>query len=391
MQTHNFDEEIDRRGSGCKKWDTYPQDVLPMWVADTDFKAPQEVIDAVIARAAHGVFGYTGMTEGSFEKATAGWLKRHYAWDVDPSWVEFTPTVGTALAFAVTTFTQPGDFVVIQTPIYPPFRAAIETNGRRVAANPLRCDATGAYSIDFENLEKQLAMPRTRLLLLCNPHNPTGRCFTKEELQRISKLCLQYNVIVFSDEIHADFIYCKHKMTSFPTLSPEAEQQCLVTINPSKTFNIADFKTASVVSANADFMARYRATMQSTRLGRVSLCILAYEVAYTQCDYYVKQVSEYIGKNMEYAVDFFNKRIPSVKAYAPEATYLLWLDCRQLGLTQPELERFFIEKAKVAFNSGTEFGEEGQGFMRMNLGCTYKNLQDALARIERAVHELTSC
>ena len=391
MRHHDFDEEIPRRGSGCKKWDTYPEDVLPMWVADTDFKAPQEVIDAVIAKAAHGVYGYTGMTGGSFEKATASWMQRRHGWDADPSWVEYTPTIGTSLAFAVTSFTQPGDFVVMQTPIYPPFRAAIETNGRRVAANPLLPPGPGedgAYRIDFEDLEKKLAMPRARLLLLCNPHNPTGRCFTREELQRISELCLRHNVIVFSDEIHADFIYGGQSMISFPTLSPEAARQCLVTVNPSKTFNVADFKTAAVISANADLMDRYRATMQSARLGRISLCILAYEVAYTQCDYYVDQVRDYIGRNMDYAVSYFRDKIPGIGAYRPEATYLLWLDCRKLGMGQNELEAFFIEKAKVAFNSGTDFGEEGRGFMRMNLGCTMKTMKEAMPRIERAVNAL---
>ena len=387
MRQHNFDEEIDRRGTGCKKWEQYPADILPLWVADTDYKVPQEIIDTLAAKVEHGIFGYTGLTGGSFEKATARWLKQHFGWEIDTSLVEYTPSIGSALAFAVQSFSVPGDNVVIQTPIYPPFRQSVEVNGRKAVENAL-IRKGDTWLIDFEDLEKKLAAPRTRLFLLCNPHNPTGRCFTRDELKRISELCLKYNVIVFSDEIHSDFIYCKHGMISFPTISKEAAQQCLVTINPSKTFNIADFRTASVVSDNRYLLDRYRATMQGTRIGRQSMGITAYVTAYTQCDYYKDQVAAYIGKNMEYAVKYFNERIPGIHAYAPEATYLLWLDCGKLGMKQPELEKFFLEQAKVAFNSGTEFGAQGEGFMRMNLGCTMKTLKEALARIERAVTSL---
>ena len=385
MKFHNFDEEIERRGTDCKKWNTYPPEVLPMWVADTDFKAPQEVIDALVDRAKHGVFGYTGMTGGSFEKVTASWLRRRFGWQAEPSWVEYTPTIGTALAFAVTSFSMPGDSVVIQTPLYPPFRIGIESNGRKAVASPLQW-RDGTYAIDFEDLEKKLAQPGTRLLLLCNPHNPTGKCYTREELLRISELCLRHDVVVFSDEIHADFIYGANAMVSFPTLSPEAAMQSLVAVNPSKTFNIADFKTAAVVSANADLLDKYRATVQGARLGRVSFGIKAYEIAFTECDYYMDQVRDYIGRNMAYAVQYFHDRIPAIRAYHPDATYLLWLDCRELGLPQAALEKFFLEKAGVAFNSGTEFGPEGEGFMRMNLGCTMKVLRDGLERIEKAVN-----
>ena len=385
MLQHDFDESIDRSGTFSMKWDAYPQGVIPMWVADTDFKSPQPVIDALAKRVAHGVFGYT-WGHGSFERSTKAWLSRRFGWDIDTAWVEFVPSVVTGLAMAVRALSMPGDNVVMLTPTYPPFFTVTEANGRKIASSSLVW-RDGAWQVDFLDLEARLADPKSSLFLFCNPHNPCGRCFTRRELLRIGELCLRHKVSVLSDEIHADFIH-QGTHIPFPALSPEMAGISAVSINPSKTFNLPDLRVASIITPGADMRAKIRKETVAAQFGRSSLSILAYDVAYTECDYYADQVREYLGKNIDYAVSYFNEKIPAIAAYKPEATYLLWLDCRELGLPQDQLVKFFIEKARVAFNSGTNFGPEGEGFMRMNLGCPLKTLKEALGRIERAVKEL---
>lgn len=385
MLKHNFDEIIDRSNTASKKWDTYPKGVIPMWVADTDFKSPQPVIDALAKRVAHGLFGYT-WEHGSFERSTKGWLKRRFNWDIETSWVDFTPSVVAGLAVVVRALTAPGDNVLIQTPIYPPFMAVPTANDRVPLKNSLVWK-DGRYQVDFEDLEKKLADPRTTLMILCSPHNPSGRCFSREELLRMGELCLKHNVYVLSDEIHSDFIY-KGEHIPFPTLSPELARISVVSINPSKTFNIADLRVAALITPDDELRAKVKKAVVASKFGHCSLGIIAYDVAYTECDYYADQVREYLGKNIDYAVRYFAEKIPQITTYKPEATFLLWLDCKKLGLSQPELVSFFVEKAKVACNSGTDFGTEGEGFMRMNLGCPLSVVQEALGRIERAVNAL---
>lgn len=382
---HDFDAIIDRSGTYSKKWDAYPKDVLPMWVADTDFKSPQPVVDALARRVAHGVFGYSS-GEDIFKKATQGWLQRRFGWNMETGWVDFVPSVGTGLAAVIRALTAPGDNVLIQTPIYPPFISVPLDNGRVPLANPMVW-RDGGYMIDFADLETKLADPKTTLMMLCNPHNPTGRCFSREELLRVGELCRKHGAYVLSDEIHSDFVY-RGNHIPFPALSPELAEICVVSINPSKTFNIADLRIAALITPGKETRVRISRELTACRFGLCSLSVLAYETAYTRCDYYADQVREYLGKNMDYAVRYFAENIPAITAYKPEATFLLWLDCRKFGLSQPELVSFFLEKAKVALNSGTDFGaKEGKGFMRLNLGCPMTVLGEALGRIERAVRE----
>ncbi|GFH62686.1 MAG: aspartate aminotransferase [Candidatus Desulfovibrio kirbyi] len=388
MKQHNFDEIIERRGHDGEKWNTYPTDVLPMWVADSDFRCPQPILDALAARVSHGIFGYTSNAFGAFEHAAARWMRARFGWDADSSWVEFAPCVGAALAQAVLSFTDPGDCVLIQPPIYPPFRSVTTRNGRYLLENPLvRRD--GNYTVDFDDLEHKLAHPRCKLFLLCNPHNPSGRAFAETELLAMGELCREHNVTIFSDEIHCDYVFGGRRHIPFPSLSEEMADISLVAINPSKTFNIADFRTAAVISANKTLRTRFAAGVANAKLGRCSSGIIAFVTAYTECDQYADGVANYVEKNLEYAVARINARIPRLSAHKPEGTYLLWIDCRGLGLNrQSALERFFLEEAKTALNSGTDFGVEGAGFMRMNLACPLATLQDGLARIERAVNGL---
>ena len=384
MLQHDFDEKVDRANTASYKWDKYPAGVIPLWVADTDFRAPQPVVDALSSRVAHGVFGYT-WNHGSFERSTKGWAARRHGWDIDVSQVYFAPSVVAGIGLAIRALTAPGDNVVIQPPVYPPFAGVTRNNGRVPLGNPLvRRD--GAWHIDFDDLEAKLADPRSTLFLLCNPHNPTGRRFSREELLRMGELCLKHKVRVLSDEIHSDFVFTGRHIP-FPTLSPELADISTVCISPSKTFNLADLRASAMITPGGEIAADIKKELAADGVGRCSLSILAYDTAYADCDYYADQVRDYLGKNLDRAVRRINGNIPGITAYKPEATFLLWLDCRELGFSQPELVRFFLDKAKVALNSGTDFGSEGEGFMRMNVGCPAATLDEALGRIERAVRD----
>ena len=378
---YDFDTIIDRRNTRSEKWDKYPPDVLPMWVADSDFRCPQPVVDAITDVARRGVFGYT-RADGAFEKAYAGWMAERFTWRAEPDWVTWCPSIGTALAVCVRVFTQPGDNVCMLLPTYPPFLGVCRENGRAVAGSVLKKNG-GRYEIDFADLEAKLAEPRTKLLLLCNPHNPTGRAFTREELLAVGELCLQHGVLVFSDEIHCDIVF-SGKHIPFPLLSPAIAGITLVGINASKTFNLADLHAAAVISPNPELRKAFADECARTRLGRCSLGIAGVIAAYTQCADYADQLLPYLEANLRYAVDVFTKETP-IKAYMPDATFMLWLDCRELGLEHKELAAFFLDKAKVALNFGETFGEGGEGFMRMNLACPRATLDEGLRRIRAAL------
>lgn len=379
---YDFDTVIDRRNTRSAKWDSYPQDVLPMWIADSDFRCPQPVIEAVMETAHRGIFGYT-QADGAFERAYAGWVHSRFGWQADPSWVRWCPSIGTALAVCIRAFTEPADNVCMLLPTYPPFLTLCELNGRKVAASVLRQNDAG-YSIDFAELETLLAHPRTKLLLLCNPHNPTGRAFTLAELQRIGELCLKHKVIVFSDEIHCDIVF-RGRHIPFPALSPEIAAIALVGLNASKTFNLADLRSAAVISSNEKLLSAFTEECERSKLGRCSLGIAGVIAAYTRCANYADQLLEYLRGNMEFAADYFATRIPAIKTYMPDATFMLWLDCRAMNMDQDGLQNFFLTKAKVALNSGEAFGEGGQGFMRINLACPRATVQEGLKRIHDAV------
>lgn len=385
---HNFDESIDRTHTNSMKWAKYPKDILPLWVADSDFKCPQPLVEAVVKLAEHGIYGYPYADEGSFEKATVHWMQKRFNWTIDPKLVDFVPSLGTGLALAVKAFTEKGDNVLIQTPIYPPFQAVVKYNQRKTVNNSLVW-RDGKYQIDFEDFEKLAADPKTKLFLLCNPHNPSGRAFTREELHRMGDICLKHGVAIFSDEIHCDYIFKGHKHIPIATLSPELAKITVTGINPSKTFNIAGMRTAAVVSTNENIRTAFRSAILSCKLGRNPLGIAAYASAYLDCEYYADQVCAYVEGNIEHAVSVINDTMQDkLKTYKPDATYLLWIDCSGLNMSQERLEQFFLEKARVALNSGTSFGPEGTGFMRLNTACPRSVLDEGLQRIEKAIQAL---
>lgn len=384
MLKHNFDEVVNRRATECKKWDTYAEDVIPLWIADTDFKCPRPVIDAMVKRAEHGVYGYP--TDGAnFEEAVRRWQEKRFGWKIEKSWVEYIPAVVPGVIFAIRAFSHPGDHVVLHTPAYPPFHEIIPHNGRILSANELKLHG-GRYEIDFADLEQRLAHPRAKIFILCNPHNPTGRCFTREELTKIGTLCRAHHVLVVSDEIHSDIVYHGHAHIPFASISDEFARRSIVCVNPSKTFNIAGVRTGAAIIPNQRLHDAYRESVADNKAyGRTVFGTLALETAYLSCEDYADQLMAYLEENLAYVTRHINARIPEISIVKPEATYLIWLDCRNLQMKQEALVKFFLEEAKVAMNNGASFGQCGLGFMRMNIACRRETLREALERIEAAI------
>lgn len=386
---HNFDELIERRGTDAKKYspEVFSEDVIPMWIADTDFKCPEPIIKKVVKRAEQGVYGYP-YNKKSFNKAAKKWMKTRFGWEIAENWVEFIPGVIPGIIYAIRALSQPGDKIVIQTPVYPPFHQLVENNGRRLEKNSL-IFTEDKYYIDFNDLENKLKDPRTKILILCNPHNPVGRVFTRKELLKIGEICLRNKVFIISDEIHCDLMYKGYKHIPIASVSDEIAQNSMVCINPSKTFNTAGFRTAASIVPNEWKRKQiYASIVNNKAYGRTIFGTLAFETAYTECEYYADQLMEYLQENMVLTVNYFKNSIPEIDLIKPEATYLLWLNCRKLKMTQEELNKFMVEKAKVGLNDGENFGDEGLGFMRINIATQRNKLIEGLKRIEKAVKEL---
>lgn len=386
---HDFSEYVDRRGSDCKKYNPgqYGEDVLPMWIADTDFKVPAPVAEAARARAAHEAFGYPYELP-EFNQSVKHWMKVRHGWDIEEGWIEFVTGVVPAAIFAIRAFTNAGDKVLVQTPLYSPLREAVVDNGRHLITSPF-IENDGYYSIDFKDFEKKLSDPRTRMFILCNPHNPVGRVFTEEELTKIGELCIKHNVIVFNDEIHADIVYKGHKHIAFAGLSEEIADITITSLNPGKTFNVAGVRTAAVIISNKDLMNRFIIERKNAKgMGRTVFGQNVFIACYKHGEYYADQLVEYLEDNLDYVYNYIKENIPQIKFRKPEGLYLLWLDCRGLELSQDELVKLFTEKGKIGLNSGTSFGVEGTGFMRLNIAVPRVTLEEGLKRVKTAVDSL---
>ena len=382
MILHDFDQVYSRPREGdCKKWSTVhcPADAIPMWLADTDFRAPQPVIDALHQRVEEGLFGYTTVSP-RLRTAVQGWVGRRFGFPVKAEEVEYVPGVVGGLICALRALTRAGDRVVLQTPSYPPFRAALEQNGLHLAANPMILE-NGRYVLDFAGFEEQCRHPRTKVLILCNPHNPTGRVFTREELERLGEICLRHGIYVLCDEIHCDLVYDGFRHLPFASLSPEFSQITATFINPSKTFNVPGLRTAAMICKNPRMKEDiHQVVLSNKAIGENIFGTLALCVAYESCDDYADQLMQYIQKNRAVLMEAL-KTIPGIRLVAGEGTYLMWLDCRHLGLTQAELMDRFVSKAKVGVQSGTDFGSGGTGFVRMNIACPRATLDQAIAQL----------
>lgn len=384
-----FDEIIDRHNTNSYKWDFAvesgkPADVLPMWVADMDFRAPQAVTDALIAAAQHGVFGYTGTKRAYFD-ALATWMKKRFNWDVQEQWLVKTPGVVNAFTMAVRAYTKPGDAVLLQPPVYPPMHASVKSNDRRLVYNELVL-RDGRYEIDFADFEQKIASEQIRVFILCNPHNPIGRAWTLDELTRMGDICVKYGVVVVSDEIHQDLVLPQHRHHVFAALKPEFREITVTCTAPSKSFNIAGLHASNIFIEHAAMRGAFTQEMARAGIGSGNqLGLIACQAAYEHGEEWLDELMQYIQGNVDFAREFLAAEIPQVKLIAPEATYLLWLDFRELGLSDADLLALVTEKAKLWLNDGPTFGPGGSGFQRLNAACPRVMLEQGLQRLAAAV------
>jgi len=389
--TYNFDEIIDRRASDSVKWATGQifnhDDAIPMWVADMDFRTPQPVIDALVERARHGIFGYPLRSE-AYSQAIVGWFGRRHNWQIEPSWIEPNPGVVTALTVAVLSYTQPGDKVIVQPPVYFPFFSVCKNNGRHLIENQLKIE-NGRYVMDYEALESQLKDPRVRMMVLCSPHNPVGRVWTSEELRPLAELCVKHNLVLVSDEIHCDLVFAGHHHVATASLSPEIAQNTVTLASPSKTFNLAGLSSSFAIIPNPELRKRFAITTDSVHVGGISIFgLLGVETAYTAGEEWLEQLLPYLNCNLDTLQTFVEQRLPRLKLYRPEGTYLAWLDCRGLGLDPSALRYLILKNAGLGLNDGATFGLGGEGFQRMNVACRRALLEQALEQLETAVKAL---
>lgn len=382
-----FDDVIDRKGTDCLKYDFakrrgMPEDVLPLWVADMDFRTSSYVEDAVIERTKHGIFGYSESKEDYFN-AVAGWMKRHHNWDVEQKWLIKTPGVVFALAMSVKAFTEEGDCVLIQQPVYYPFSEVIEDNKRVVVSNDLYLGEDNRYHIDFEDFERKIIDNNIKLFLLCNPQNPTGRVFTREELTIMGDICLKHGVIVVSDEIHNDFVF-KGEHTVFASVKKEFEDISVICTSPSKTFNLASMLISNIFIPNRELKHRLRNEINAAGISQLSvLGLVAAKAAYEHGDEWYEKMHAYVKGNIDYVKRYVKDYLPWVNVIDNEGTYLLWLDFRKTGIDADELDRKIIHEAKLWLDSGKIFGETGKGFQRINVAAPRKIIVECLERIRK--------
>jgi cystathionine beta-lyase len=389
----DFDIVIDRTNSNSAKWDKKglerrfgDPDLLPLWVADMDFKAPQPIIDKLVQTAEYGIFGYSVLPPSFFESVLS-WFKRRYEWGIDKQWLTQTPGVIPALNVAVNAFCNSGDKVIVQNPIYYPFFPVIENNGCRILLNPLKL-SNNHYKMDFEDLEKKAKDPRAKMIILCNPHNPIGRVWTKKELKQLGEICIKNEIIIVSDEIHCDLIYPGYKHTNFATINDDFAQNSIICTSVSKTFNLAGLKISNIVIPNQKLRQTFKNTQTNLGVGGPNLfAVAAMETAYKheECEKWLDALLQYLKRNLDFLKEFINENIPQIKVIEPEGTYLVWLDFRELGLEPKELEKLIRGKAKVALDDGYIFGQGGEGFERINIACPKSILETALKRITEAM------
>jgi len=380
----NFDVLPNRRATESTKWRAFDDDVLPMWVADMDFRSPEPVIEALKQRVDHGVFGYPRIPE-SLKESIVGWLDRRHGWEVSPDDLVFIPGVVTGFNLATHAVTRPGDGVLVQTPTYGPFFGVHKNAYLMQQEMELTQGADGQYCIDHQAFEAVIN-GRTRIFMLCNPQNPTGRVFRQDELQAMAEICLKHEIIICSDEIHSDLVYSEHKHLPIASLDPEIAAQTITLIAPSKTFNIAGLESSVAIIQNEDLRKQFEAARQGLA-GWVNLLgMVAMEAAYAEGEPWLQALLAYLEANRDYLYEYVMQELPGVKMNRPEGTYLAWLDCREAE-TEGKPQTFFQKKAKVALNDGGWFGKGGDGFVRLNFGCPRSTLIEGLSRIKEALEK----
>lgn len=385
---YDFDTPIDRTHTWSIKHDFKKEngkadDILPLWVADMDFRSPDSVVEALKKAVDHGIFGYSRADESYFDAVAAWYQKRHHL-TLQPEWMTCTPGIVFALSIAVRAFTQEGDAVLIQPPVYHPFSRAILRNKRTLVENPLVLK-DGHYEMDLEELEQKVLDEHVKLMILCNPHNPVGRVWTREELTALADICLRHHVYVISDEIHGDFVWQGHEQTPYASISEEACLHSMMCTAPSKTFNLAGMATSNLFIPDPEMRRKFRSELLDVGQENMNrLGLFACRAAYEGGGEWLDQLIGYLAGNLALVRDFCKNRVPQIQLVEPEGTYLAWLDCRELGMTDDELMAFFSNEAKVWLDPGTHSGEQGSGFMRFNLGSSRSVIAQALDQIKAA-------
>lgn len=388
---YNFDELVDRRGTDCIKHDMLrpffgEDDILPLWVADMDFRTPDFIMEGIRKRLEHEVLGYTFRGQGFYDSVT-GWVKRRHNWDIRKEWISFSPGVVSALTASVLAFTKPGDKVIVQPPVYFPFFECVRGTKRRLVENPLKL-VDGRYRFDLDDLESKIDA-KTRMLLLCSPHNPGGMVWQPEELMALDEICRRQNILVVSDEIHADLLFEGYRHTPYATLGEETASRTIVAMAPSKTFNMAGLSTSFVVIPDPALKKSYEKLMQTMHIHMGNIPgTVALEAAYTHGDDWLAQMMAYVQENYGLLESFLKKHLPKVGVMRPEATFLVWLDFRAYGMKDKQLSRFIVSQARTGLNNGGRFGTGGEGFMRINIGCPRSVLEDGLQRLYNAFRDL---
>jgi len=387
---YNFNEIIQRDNTNSLKFDFAsrcgkPEGLLPLWVADMDFKTPDSVIDALVKKSKHGIFGYSECGEEYFF-ILENWFKTHFNWNIKPEWLIKTPGVVYAIATAIRGLTKKGDAVLIQEPVYYPFSKMITLNDRKLIVNQLVYE-NGKYTIDFNDFENKIIENRIKLFILCNPHNPVGRVWTKNELNRLGEICVKYGVTVVSDEIHQDFIYKGHKHVVFADLSPEFLKITITCTAPTKTFNLAGLQISNIFIKDRDLRKKFMEEMAKNGYNQLNVMgIVACMTAYSKGREWLDELICYLGDNSKFVKNFLIERLPQIKLIEPEGTYLLWMDFNELGLSENELEKLIITKAGLWLDGGTMFGAGGEGFQRINIACPRLILEQALSQLEQAIN-----
>ena len=387
MKKYDFDETIERRGTNSYKWDiTKDGNILPMWVADMDFRTCPAITDALKKRVEHGIFGYTLVPDSYYDTITS-WFERRHQWHIEKEWIIYTQGVVPALSCCLKALTLPGDKVLVQTPVYNCFFSSIKNTGCEIVENELRRVGNETYEIDFDDFERKCADEKTSTFILCNPHNPAGRVWTREELERMGTICKKHNVTVIADEIHCEIVMPGHVYTPFASISPEMQHECITLCSPTKAFNIAGLQIANIICANDSLRRRINRAININEVCDVNpFGVIALQAAYNEGEEWLNQLNQYLWENYQLVKDFFSAELPQVRVTRLEGTYLVWLDILGLELSSQEAHEHLLHEGKVFLCSGTLYGQRaGQGFLRLNIACPRQRLLEGLKRIARTL------
>lgn len=388
---YNFDTIIDRSNNFAAKWSEMNKkygtnDLIPMWVADMDFKAAPCIINALRNRLEQGIYGYT-TRPNSYNESIVNWVSRRFGWNIKSEWLVFSPGVIPAISILIQELTNEGDKIMIQEPVYSPFNSVVKDNKRELVISPLKKLEDGNYVMDYEDIESKIK--DVKIFILCNPHNPVGRVWTKEELKQLGNICIKHNVKVISDEIHSDIIFKGYKHIPFASICKEFEQNSITCMAPTKTFNIAGLQMSQVILPNEDDYKALDSAFARIDIRRNNaFSLVATEAAYNHGEEWLTDFIDYLEGNMDFAVNYIEQNMPKLKVRKPQGTYLLWVDFSKLGLSDDEVAKFLVENAKVALNNGPSFGIGGQGYQRINLACPRSMVEEALTRIKNAIDSL---